>query len=72
VDRLAGREADFLPRQVRRLVARLTRCISMRLSSAFQTARWSKASRSKSPPSSLLIRASTFLLNAAVTPWASS
>ena len=41
---------------------RLIRCISIRLSASFQTARCAKASRSKSPPSSRLIRASRFLL----------
>jgi hypothetical protein len=49
-----------------------TRCISMRRSCAFQTARWSKAERSKSASSSVLIRASRFLLKAAVTPSGSS
>ena len=40
----------------------------MRRSLAFQTARWSNAVRSNSPPSSRLMRTRRFLLNAAVTP----
>src|SRR5260370_22948971 len=46
-------------------------CISIRRSSKFQRASCSKLDKSKSAPSSRLIRASKFKLNAAVTPAAS-
>jgi hypothetical protein len=44
----------------------------MRLSAAFQRARWAKRSRLKSASSSRLRRVRMFLLKAAVTPAASS
>ena len=46
--------------------------ISIRDAALFQTARWAKASGSKSAPSSRFMRVSRLRLNAAVTPWASS
>src|SRR5215469_3849154 len=44
------------------------KCISMRRSAKFQRASWRKQLKSKSAPSSRLMRASKFRLKAAVTP----
>ena len=65
--------SPLMKRNVRspmRAVVGLTawRCISILEASGFHTARWAKASRSKSASSSALARVRTLRLKAAVTP----
>ena len=73
VDGLVGGKGEAAwPSRVTVWARRLTRCISTRLRAAFQQRLVAEASRSKSAPSSRLIRCRRLRLNAAVTPAASS
>ena len=68
VDGGAGVNEKPWPETVKATSRIASRCISIRLISSFQIARWRKASTGIVPSSSALIRWSRLRLNAAVTP----